>query len=107
MSGLSMIVDENVFDEGKVTILLALPPLHPWASQKIITSIARMTYAIRSSKLNGYKIGVAFLEFKQDGQALLEASLRRALKKAGAAGMQITSARLRARLSRDSQPPRC
>lgn len=100
-----MIVDENVFHEGVVTILLALPPAHPWASQKIITAMAKMTYAIRSSKLNGFKIGVVFLEFKQDGKALLEATLRSAMKQSGIAGGQTTSARLRARLPRDSQPP--
>ena len=98
-----MIVDENVFHEGRVTVLLALPPLHPWASQKIITTIAKMTYAIHSSKLNGFKIGLAFLEFKHDGKALLEAALRRELDRAGGAGMQTTSARLRAHRPRDSQ----
>ncbi len=79
MSGLSMQVDDNAFYDGEVTVILALPPEHSWAAQKIVTVRARMTYAIRSSKLGAYKIGMTFLEFKADGKELLQAALRRRL----------------------------
>ncbi len=79
MSGLSMIVDDNAFHEGEVTVILALPPEHSWAAQKIVTVSAKMTYAIRSSKLNAYKIGMTFEDFKADGREQLQAALRRRL----------------------------
>ncbi len=77
MSGLSLVADDNVFYEGEVTLVLALPPEHVWAAQKSITATARMTYAIRSSKLNGFKIGMTFLEFKADAKELLQAAILR------------------------------
>ena len=106
MSGLSMVVEDNVFYEGEVTILLTLPPVHAWAAPKIITSTAGMTYAIRSSKLNGYKIGMTFMEFQQDGKELLQAALQRELIKIGLTGRQDSGLGLRACRPRSSQPLR-
>jgi len=105
MSGLSMVVDENVFREGPVTVLLALPPAHSWAAQKIISASAVMTYAIRSSKVNGYKVGMRFLEFKEDGKALLEAALQRELNSVCATDVRHPGLRSSASLPGDSQPP--
>ena len=75
VSGLSMVIDRSIFHEGDVTVLLALPPTPGGAAQQVITSTAKMTYAIHSSKLKAFKIGVTFLEFKGNGKALLEAAL--------------------------------
>jgi hypothetical protein len=86
LSGLSMVVDENVFHEGEVTVFLALPPEHSWAAQKTIAATARMTYAIHSTKLNGYKIGMTFLQFKDDAEELLRAAILRQSGKADVAG---------------------
>jgi hypothetical protein len=107
MSGLSLVADDNVFHEGEVTLLLALPPVHSWASQKIITATAEMTYAIRSSKFNGFKIGLTFREFKADARELLEASLRNALKKVGHVDRHNAGVRSGANRPRDSQPLGC
>lgn len=98
-----MVVDHNVFHDGEITVLLALPAVDAGARQKIITSTAEMTYAIHSSRLNAFKIGMLFLEFKADGKELLEAALRQALKQDGDAGMQNSGARSRAILPLDSQ----
>ncbi len=106
MSGLSMVVEDNVFYEGEVTVLLTLPPVHAWAAPKIITSTAAMTYAINSSKLNGFKIGMTFLEFQQDGKELLQAALQHELIKIGLAGRQDSGARVRASRPGNSQPLR-
>lgn len=85
MSGLSIVVDHNIFDGGVVTVLLALPPVPTGAPPKIITSLAETTYAIHSSKLNAFKIGMAFLQFKSDGKELLLAALLHELEQARAA----------------------
>ncbi len=106
LSGLSMVVDENVFREGSVTVLLALPPAHSWAAQKIISATAVMTYAIRSSKVNGFKIGMRFLDFKDDGRALLEAALQRELNSVCATDARHPGLRADTGQPGDSQPPR-
>ena len=86
MSGLSTVAEDNVLHEGEVTVFLALPPVHGWAPQRIVEATAVMTYAIHSSKLRGFKIGMKFLEFKLDGRELLEAALRRAQVEADGGG---------------------
>ena len=107
MSGLSMVTEDNVFYEGEVTVLLALPPVHGWAPQKIVEATAIMTYAIHSSKLHAFKIGMSFLEFKLDGRELLEAALRRAEVEAEGGGARRRGTRSRTGRSGDSRPPGC
>ena len=104
MSGLSMVVEDNAFHEGRVTVLLALPPVHGWASQKVITATAEMTYAIHSSKLNAYKIGITFVEFKADGRELLQAALQQGAKPGDDHGAQCLGTRSGAGRTGDSQP---
>jgi len=101
-----MVVDYNVFEEGEVALVLALPPAYSAGSQKAVTCTAEMTYAIHSSKLDAFKIGFAFREFRGDGKALLEAVLRRELNKAGDTGIQRAGPGSRVTLSVDSQPLR-
>jgi hypothetical protein len=86
LSGLSMLVDYNVFQEGEVTVVLAMPPGSAGAARKVVTSTAEMTYAIHSSKLDAFKIGLTFREFRGDGKERLEAALRQALKAKSADG---------------------
>lgn len=104
MSGLSLVVEENAFHEGTVTVLLALPPAHGWAAQKIITATAEMTYAIHSSKLNAYKIGMTFVEFKADGKELLQAALSQGLQRPGDTDGGYPGTRSGVNRTGDSQP---
>ncbi len=104
MSGLSMVVEDNAFHEGEVTVILALPPVHSWAAQKVITLSAKMTYAIHSSKLNAYKIGMSFLDFKADGRELLQAALSQPQQAPVEAGAQSPDRRSAANDPADSQP---
>lgn len=103
MSGLSMVIDRSIFHEDEVTLLLALPPVPAGEPQKIITSTAKMTYAIHSSKLKAFKIGMTFLEFKGNGKELLDAVLVRELNKISLIGMENPGSRSRADRPRDSQ----
>ena len=104
MSGLSMVIDRSIFHEGDVTVLLALPHLRAGAPQKIITSTAEITYAIHSSKLKAFKIGMAFLEFKGNGKELLKAAIVHELRKVAVTGMQDPGCRSRTDWPRDSEP---
>ena len=81
MSGLSMVIEENFLEDEEVSVLLALPPEHEWASQKVVTIAAEISYAIKSAKANGHKVGLTFREFKGDAKALLRAALEANQKK--------------------------
>ena len=56
--------------------------------RKVVTYTAEMTYAIHSSKLDAFKIGLAFRTFRGEGRALLKAALQHALKQESAEGTQ-------------------
>ena len=104
MSGLSIVVDYNIFQEGEVVVVLALPPAFAGAPRKVMTATAEMTHAIYSSKLRAFKIGLAFRKFRGIGKALLEAALRHALKGEACADTQRPGGRFSALRPRDSQP---
>lgn len=69
--GLSVLVGENIFNDGHVTVLLAIPPDHVGAPQKIIEATAKMAYTVFSSEHNTFRIGLSFANFKRDGKHLL------------------------------------
>ena len=106
LSGLSMIVDYNVFQEGEVTVVLATPPAHAGAARKVVTAAAEMSYAIHSSKLDAFKIGLTFREFRGDGKERLEAALRQALKAQAAGGAKDAGADADLIQPVESQQPR-
>lgn len=73
LGGLSIHCDHNVFHDGKVILLLALPPLNAGAREKILEITCRMNYTILSQKL--FRIGLEFVEFRQGDRKLLEERL--------------------------------
>ena len=81
LSGVSVVVDYNIFNEGEVTVLLAIPPAHPGGQQKIVEATAKMIYTAYSSEHEAFRIGMGGLRFKRNGRELLkEAIERRAVK---------------------------
>jgi len=104
LSGLSMVVDYNIFQEGEVAVVLALPPTHAGASRRAVTCAAEMSYAIHSSKLDAYKIGLRFREFRGNGRELLDAVLRQTRKQERRVGAHAASTRSRGSRAGDSQP---
>lgn len=75
MEGLSVLVGDNVFNDGEVTVLLAIPREHVDGSQKIVEATAKMVYTVFSSDHDTFRIGLNFLEFKKAGKRLLQAFL--------------------------------
>jgi|JI9StandDraft_2_1071091.scaffolds.fasta_scaffold119362_2 hypothetical protein len=73
MGGLSIHCDHNVFHEGKVILLLALPPLNAGAREKILEITCRMNYTILSKQL--FRIGLEFVQFREGEKRLLEERL--------------------------------
>jgi hypothetical protein len=103
VSGLSLVVDYNIFQEGEVTVVLALPPAQAGTSPKVVTSTAEMSYAIHSSKLDAFKIGLTFHTFRGDGKALLETALRQMSREDSVEGVQDPGAGFGAGTSEDSE----
>jgi|GEM_PF-2077388 len=104
ISGLSLVVDRNIFHEDEVTVLLALPA-RAGVPQTIIASTAVMSYALHSTKLKAFRVGMTFSEFGGNGKELLQAALAHELKPADVGATEIPGARFRPYRSRDSQAP--
>lgn len=75
LHGLSVLVEHNIFHEGEVTVLLALPPAHQGIPQKIIEATAKMTYTVLSADYDAFRIGMLFKGFKRNGRQLLETAI--------------------------------
>lgn len=71
IQGLSILVAENVFHDGFVTVLLAIPPEHIGGYQRIIEAKAKMAYTVFSSEHDTFRIGLNFSNFKRNGKSLL------------------------------------
>ena len=104
LSGLSMIVVYNIFQEGQVAVVLALPRAHSGGSRRAVTCTAEMSYAIHSSKLDAYKIGLRFREFRGNGKELLHAVLRQTRKQERRVGARGTNTRSGSNRVGDSRP---
>ncbi len=104
LSGLSIVVDYNIYEDDEVVVVLAVPPAYAGAPRKVATSTAVITHAMFSSKLNAFKIGLSFRKFRGNGKLLLAAALRRAMREDDTAGSQNTSGRFRLRRPGDSKP---
>lgn len=77
ISGVSVLVEYNVFTDEEVTVLLAVPPTHPGLPEKIIEVRARMVYTVFSSEHDTFRIGLTFRGFKRNGRTVLKSLLDR------------------------------
>lgn len=77
ITGLSLVVDHNVFTEDEVSILLAVPAIAHGLPDQIIEINARMIYTVFSSEHDAFRIGLAFRRFKRNGKQHLRQLLER------------------------------
>ena len=75
MSGLTLIVEQNIFTEDEVTVLIALPPAHVGIEKKVIEATARMVYTVYTSEYQAFRVGLTFREFKRDGEQRLKVAI--------------------------------
>lgn len=69
--GMSILCDHNIYTDDDVTVLLAVPPLHPGKKEKILEIQCAMVYTVLSSFGLGFRIGIKFLHFKRNGAKYL------------------------------------
>lgn len=77
LSGISVVVRSNIFNDGDVKVLLAIPPEHTGGQQKIVEATARMVYTVYSSAHDAFRIGMNFQGFKGNGKELLKGAIER------------------------------
>ncbi len=75
LNGASLYSDHNIFVEGEVTALLAMPALKSGEPEKIIEIHSRMAYTILAANHHQFRIGLHFLRFKDEGRKLLAENL--------------------------------
>lgn len=78
-SGVAVCSDHNIFTDSPVTIVLAVPALHPGEKQKVIEISSKMVYTVHASNGRGFRIGLRFLRFKGDGKKVLAHHLEQRL----------------------------
>jgi hypothetical protein len=76
LTGTGMLTGNNLYSETSVIILLAPPPLHLGERQKIIEIKAHQQYVVYSGASRCWRLGFAFLEFKNDGFNVLRDRLQ-------------------------------
>jgi len=76
VEGASILTDHNIFTHNPVTLLLAIPPMHPGQRQKVIEIDARIMYTVHSSQHGRFRIGIHFHAFKDEGKAFLDRNLK-------------------------------
>jgi len=76
LTGTGMLTGNNLYSESPVIILLAPPPLHVGERQKIIEIKAHQQYVVYSGATRCWRLGFAFLEFKNDGFNVLRDRLQ-------------------------------
>ena len=72
MTGISVVVSENIFSENEVTVLLAVPSAHYGGAQKIVEATAKMVYTVFSSEYDAFRVGLNFRQFKRNGKEVFE-----------------------------------
>ena len=69
--GLSVLVENNIFTEGQVTVLVAVPPEQAGDPLQIIEATAKMIYTVFSSEQQCFRVGLIFETFKRSDEAVL------------------------------------
>jgi c-di-GMP-binding flagellar brake protein YcgR len=76
MGGASVLCDRNIFEQGKVTVLLVLPWYKGTQKEKVVVIKSRMVYSVFSSDNHQFRIGLQFLNFHKDEGHFIEMALQ-------------------------------
>jgi len=81
LTGTGMLTNVNISSRSPLVLLLAPPPLQVGRRQKIIEIQARQVYAVYSGAASCFRLGFAFIGFKDDGLQVLKEMLSHHLPK--------------------------
>lgn len=71
LSGVSILVDHNVYFTSEVVILLAIPPIHQGLKESIVEIQCSGTYTVLDSAHGQFRVGMKFDQYKGEGKKIL------------------------------------
>lgn len=71
LSGISILLDHNIFFTTEVVVLLAIPPMHQGLKETIVEIQCVLTHSVLDSVHSQFRLGMKFLHFKGDGHKVL------------------------------------
>ena len=75
LSGVSILLDHNIFFTSDVIILLAIPPIHSGEKETILEIQCNTKYILLDSEYGQFRLGMSFTHFKGEGKDILSNSL--------------------------------
>lgn len=73
--GTGMLTHRDVYTDSPVVVLLAVPPVHRNHRQKVIEIRSKQIYSVYSGETSCFRLGLEFLDFKEDGLEILTEGL--------------------------------
>lgn len=71
MSGISILLERNVFFSTSVVILLEIPPMNQGQKKSIVETQCSLVYSVLDSVHSQFRLAMKFDHFKGDGQRIL------------------------------------
>jgi hypothetical protein len=71
LSGVSILIEQNISFTSEVVILLAIPPMHLGQKETIVEIECSTTYTLLDSVHSQFRLGMKFIHFKRDGKKIL------------------------------------
>ena len=71
VSGISILLERNMFFTTNVVILLAIPPMHQGQRETIVEIECSITHTVLDSEHQQFRMGLRFIHFKGNGKAIL------------------------------------
>ena len=75
MSGISILLDSNIFFTTEVVLLLAIPPMHQGMKENIIEIQCNIAHTVLDSEYSQFRLGMKFIHFKENGSRILSDAL--------------------------------
>ena len=71
LSGISILLENNVAFASEVVVLLAIPPMHQGQKETIIEIQSRLMHTVLDSVHKQFRLGMQSIQFKGDGKRIL------------------------------------
>ena len=75
MSGISILLERNVFFTTEVVLLLAIPPMHQGMKEIIVEIQCSIAHTVLDSEYSQFRLGMNFIRFKENGNGILSDAL--------------------------------
>lgn len=77
LGGMAVLSNDKVPPAESYTVLVVMPPLMSGTKETVIETRAKIVYSVLDTSKDCFRLGIRFLEFKNDGQKLLRERLEK------------------------------